>query len=73
LSPITRARNAEDLASQALCLQGSYTLFADRETAVTLTRIIQRAGGGARITVRPHRWMLPGEVVAVRRKESPDA
>jgi hypothetical protein len=69
LTSITRARSAEDLASQALCLRGSYTIYADHGTAAVLTGIIQRAGGGTRITVRAHGWLLPGEVVAVRRKE----
>jgi hypothetical protein len=73
LTSVTRARNAEDLASQALCLRGSYTIFADCDTAATLAGIIERAGGPPRITVRSHAWLLPGQVVAVRRKERPDA
>jgi hypothetical protein len=73
LTPISRARNAEDLASQALCLRGSYTIYADCDTAAVLSGIVERAGGAPRITVRAHRWLLPGQVVAVRRKENRDA
>jgi hypothetical protein len=73
LTSITRARNAEDLASQALCLRGSYTIYADRDTAAVLAGIIERAGGPPRITVQAHGWLLPGQVVAVRRKEKRDA
>jgi hypothetical protein len=67
--PITGSRDAEDLAVQALCLRGAYTLYADPETAVNLESVICKAGGTARLAVRPHRGLLPGEgVVAVRRK-----
>jgi len=69
--PITGTPDAGDLISQALCLRGAYTLYADPGTAATLEDGICKAGGGARLSVRPHRGMLPGEgVLAVRRKKA---
>jgi hypothetical protein len=70
LASFSRARCAEDLASQALVLNGAHTIYADPETAGVLSGIIERAGGGGRITVRSHRWLLPGQAVAVRQKEN---
>jgi hypothetical protein len=69
LASFSRARCAEDLASQALVLSGAHIIYADPGTAGVLSGIIERAGGGQRITVRPHPWLLPGQAVAVRRKE----
>jgi hypothetical protein len=65
----SRARCAEDLAARALSLEGAHTIYAEPGTASVLEGIIGRAGGGGRITVRPHPGLLPGHVVAARRQE----